>query len=117
MANSAEHRPANRWQPREHRTTSISLAQMTGDRTPGQGIIVRNVSAQGIGARAQQQPPAVGETVVVISDKLGEFSAVVKWVRGDRFGLHLVEPLKASDIDRLDSEWSEARPGFAVWSN
>ena len=117
MASPAQHGSATRWQDREYRTTNILLAEMKGERTPNQRIVIRNVSARGLGARAQQQPPALGESVIVISDKLGELGGVVKWVRGDRFGLHLAVPLKANEIDRLGSEWSEARPGFAVWSN
>ena len=118
MANVAQNEASmSGWPPRELRITSISVAQMRGAYTPSQRIVIRNLSAGGLGARAQIQPPGVGETVIITIERLGDLKAVVKWVRGDKFGLTLSSRLTAAELEQIYGDWSEVKPGFAMLSS
>ena len=57
--------------------------------TPEQRIVVRDISSQGIGARATGTPPAAGERVSLYLSQGRLLTGRVRWVRGDRFGVLL----------------------------
>jgi PilZ domain. len=76
-------------------------ATLRGPETGQQRIEIRNLSAKGLGARAQSKPPALGERVVITIDSLGEMKAMVKWVSRDLFGLHLFSSLSQAKLDAL----------------
>lgn len=76
-------------------------ATLCGAETPLQSIVIRGLSPNGLGARAQSKTPSLGETVVVNIDSMGELKAMVKWVSRDLFGLHLFSSLSRSQLETI----------------
>lgn len=89
-------------------------ATMHSHSCPKQPIYVRNVSSRGLGGRVKGVAPAEGEEVVI---ELSGKSMVgrVRWVRGDRFGIHLRDAIDGADFKAL-SVWpiSDGSPCFQV---
>jgi hypothetical protein len=85
---------------------------MHSERLAEQTIIVRNLSSRGIGARAKGTLPMEGEEVFLQFNGR-EIVGRVRWVLGDRFGIHLRDPI---DRDMLVSKESQPEtPGFHVF--
>ena len=100
---------------RDKRDSHILTATMHSARHEEQPILVRNISSRGLGARARGIVPAEGEEVRL---KLDGRSLVgrVRWVRGDRFGIHLRDLFDA-DIQPITHPWSrpaQSAPSFQV---
>lgn len=76
-------------------------ATLQGAHTPCQSIVIRDLSSNGLGARAQFRAPELGERVVVTIGSLGEMNAMVKWVSRDLFGLHFSRSLSRSQLETL----------------
>lgn len=83
------------------RLVGFRTATLRGDLTPLQSIVIRNLSCDGIGAKAESKTPVLGETVVIAIEALGEFKAMVKWVSRDLFGLHLISSFSSSQLDAI----------------
>jgi hypothetical protein len=94
------------------RLIGFRTATLRGDITPAQSIVIRNLSCDGIGAKAENKTPMLGETVVVTIEKLGEFKAMVKWVSRDLFGLHLISSLSSSQLEAIRDIWNSAVPNL-----
>ncbi len=92
------------------RQTRIFVAMMTGERTPEQEIVIRNVSSTGMGGQARECPPQQGEQVTVTMASLGPIVGVVAWVRGDRFGLQLSTPIEPSQLNFSGKDWTLVAP-------
>ncbi|MGE0776266.1 MAG: hypothetical protein AB7G25_09020 [Sphingomonadaceae bacterium] len=105
---------AHNWQPRDPRSTDIIIGRMRGAHTISQDIVIRNHSAHGLGARARDCPPGLGETVTVTIGPITERHAIVQWVRGDRFGLRFNLPLTHADREYLAGR-ADRRPGFELF--
>ncbi len=73
-------------------------AVLTSQRIPHREVIIRDASEFGLGGRGAMLVP--GEHLRIFADKIGDFDAVVKWARGDSFGLQVDRPV---DISLLDS--------------
>lgn len=76
---------------REKRNGHIIAATMHSERLPEQSILIRNLSHRGIGARTLGSPPIEGEEVTL------QLVGRVRWVRGNRFGIHLRDPIGQQD--------------------
>ena len=89
---------------------------MHSERLAEQPIIIRNLSPRGIGARAHGLPPLEGEEVFLKLDGR-ELVGRVRWVRGDRFGVHLRDPIDGA-VRMPASPWAPAKnpsAGFHVF--
>lgn len=94
------------------RLIGFRTAMLQGDVTPSQSIVIRNLSCDGIGAKAEGKTPMLGETVVVTIETLGEFNAMVKWVSRDLFGLHLISSLSSSQLEAIRDIWNSVLPSL-----
>lgn len=87
---------------------------MRSQRLPEQMIYIRNLSSRGIGGRTRGIAPLEGEEVFL---QLESRTLVgrVRWVRGDRFGIHLRDPIEG-EIRAASSPWprAEGSTGFQV---
>ena len=92
------------------RQSRIFVATMTGERTPEQEIVIRNVSGTGMGGQARGCPPQQGEQVTVTIGSLAPLVGVVAWVRGDRFGLQLSTPIEPSQLNFSGKDWTLVVP-------
>ena len=63
-------------------------------------IEIEDLSRHGIRATCDN-PPEVGDAIVISIDEFGEFEGVVRWVRQNHFGVHTVV---AINYDELPSE-------------
>lgn len=100
---------------RDKRSNHILTATLRSERLTEKTIIVRNLSSRGIGARARGLLPIEGEEVFLLLDNQ-ELVGRVRWVRGDKFGIYLRDPIDNPDESRI-SPWplrEEAKPGFQV---
>lgn len=61
-------------------------------------IVVRNISARGLGVNCKDKPPARGQAVVITLPGSPDLDGVVRWVRGSDFGVRLSD---AVDIEQL----------------
>lgn len=103
MATSVEVSPRDR----PHRTHMVMRATMSSGRIPPQQILIRNISASGIGARTRTTPPHVGERVIIAFEAIGSFQATIRWVIGNRFGMmfsHEIDP----HVFHFSSNWQHA---------
>lgn len=100
---------------REKRNGHILTATMRSERLPEQSILVRNLSHRGIGARTSGSPPIEGEEVMLQLDGRAMIGRV-RWVRGDRFGIHLRDPIGEEDrIVKTPWAWTDhSAPAFHV---
>lgn len=94
------------------RLIGFRTATLRGDITPPQSIVIRNLSCDGIGAKAESKTPVLGETVIVTIETLGEFKAMVKWVSRDLFGLHLISTLSSSQFETIRNMWNTIVPSL-----
>ena len=90
--------------PRENRTHMVMHAAMSSERLNPQEILVRNISASGIGARARGAPPHIGEQIVIAFDGIGRYQASVRWVSGNLFGAELTQRIDPS-VFHFSSDW------------
>ena len=66
-------------------------AVLSSQRIPHREVIIRDASEFGLGGRGAMLVP--GEHLRVFAEKIGDFEAVVKWARGDSFGLQVDRPV------------------------
>jgi hypothetical protein len=85
------------------RFTHQSRAVLSSQRIPHREVTIRDVSEYGLGGRGAMLVP--GEHLRVFVDKLGDFDAVVRWARGDSFGLKVDRPV---DVTLFDTPSDEA---------
>jgi len=71
---------------RRSRLVSGRLRLASGTVIP---IVVRNLSERGLGVTCKGGPPARGETVLVTLPGTPELEGVVRWSRGNAFGVEL----------------------------
>ena len=65
-----------------------------------QDIVIRNVTAEGIGASARGPAPVRGERVMVVLPGEQEVSGLVRWFGGHTFGMKLDHPLDLEALSR-----------------
>jgi hypothetical protein len=106
---------SHHWKQRDTRSDQLIIAKMRGTYTIPQDIIIRNFSSNGLGARARDCPPGLGETVTVAIGPITVKGATVQWVRGDRFGVRFHDPLSQPDHDFLNGRADRNRPGFDLF--
>lgn len=106
---------AGKLRERNKRDSHILTATMRSSRIVEQSILVRNISSRGLGARTSGVLPVEGEEVHL---ELNGQSLVghVRWVRGDRFGIHLRDPLDAQTQSVANRWWRKGQttPSFQV---
>lgn len=77
-------------QSRDPRTARLLTAQLMSPRLGTAKIVVRNISASGLGGKCDQILYK-GEEVAVLLANVGAIDATVVWVKGGAFGLHFDE--------------------------
>lgn len=77
-------------QPRDPRTSRLLTAQIMSPRLGSAKIVVRNISASGLGAKCDVLLYK-GEEVAVLLANVGAIDATVVWVKDRVFGLHFDE--------------------------
>lgn len=85
------------------RHAHICRAVLSSQRIPHREVTIRDASEYGLGGRGAMLVP--GEHLRVFVDKLGDFEAVVRWARGDSFGLQVDRPV---DTTLFESPAEEA---------
>jgi hypothetical protein len=80
---------------RETRHKRLLLGQMSSKRLPLHKIVIRNMSALGIGAITHSQPPFRGEAVTFSFADGITLTGVVRWVHHRNFGVLLDVPMAA----------------------
>ena len=113
-------------QSRDPRTARLLTAQLMSPRLGTAKIVVRNISASGLGGKCDQILYK-GEEVAVLLANVGAIDATVVWVKGGAFGLHFDERIdpalalapptervvKAYEVPAyFRPETSTYRPGF-----
>lgn len=84
-------------QTREPRTSRLLTAQIMSPRLGATKIVVRNISASGLGGKSDQIL-FKGEEVAVLLNNIGAIDATVIWTSGHCFGLQFhekIDPAKA----------------------
>jgi hypothetical protein len=92
---------------RPHRTHMVMRATISSERLPTEEILVRNISASGIGARARGTPPHIGEHVIIVFEAMGHYPATVRWANGNRFGVELAHAIDPA-VFHFSSDWHTA---------
>lgn len=77
-------------QVREPRTSRLLTAQIMSPRFGAARIVVRNISASGLGGKSEQLL-FKGEEVAVLLNNIGAVDAKVVWSRNGAFGLQFGE--------------------------
>lgn len=93
---------------REFRTGRFFAAMII---RPGKAPLkaaIRNVSAHGMGGRADPAPLA-GETVTISMGPLGEVTGHVRWSVGKQFGIQLDRAIDLEKFDFSGRSWAESR--------
>ena len=81
---------ADEQQSRDPRTARLLTAQLMSPRLGTAKIVVRNISASGLGGKCDQILYK-GEEVAVLLANVGAIDARVVWVKDRAFGLHFDE--------------------------
>lgn len=87
-------------------------AVLSSQRIPHREVIIRDASEFGLGGRGAMLVP--GEHLRVFAEKIGDFEAVVKWARGDSFGLQVDRPVDLTLLDAPGQEAGAADGRFAA---
>jgi len=87
-------------------------AVLSSQRIPHREVIIRDASEYGLGGRGAMLVP--GEHLRVFAEKIGDFDAVVKWARGDSFGLLVDRPVDLTLLDAPGQDAGAADTGFAA---
>jgi hypothetical protein len=87
-------------------------AVLSSQRIPHREVIIRDASEYGLGGRGAMLVP--GEHLRVFTDKIGDFDAVVKWARGDSFGLQVERPVDLALLNTNRQDAGATDAGFAA---
>lgn len=87
-------------------------AVLSSQRIPHREVIIRDASEFGLGGRGAMLVP--GEHLRVFAEKIGDFEAVVKWARGDSFGLQVDRPVDLTLLDASGQVAGAADGRFAA---
>ena len=85
-------------------------AVLSSQRIPHREVIIRDASEYGLGGRGAMLVP--GEHLRVFTDKIGDFDAVVKWARGDSFGLQVERPVDLALLNATAQDAGATDAGF-----
>lgn len=96
----------------EERSSRMFLAALRDAQGASVKITVRNLSRLGVGARASEAVPPLGETVFIELGPFGDVEGVVRWVSGNRFGVALTQPIDPEHFDFSGKDWSVANKQF-----
>ncbi len=87
-------------------------AVLSSQRIPHREVIIRDASEYGLGGRGAMLVP--GEHLRVFADRIGDFEAVVKWARGDSFGLQVDRPVDLALLDGSGQDMGTADADFSA---
>ena len=87
-------------------------AVLSSQRIPHREVIIRDASEFGLGGRGAMLVP--GEHLRVFAEKIGDFEAVVKWARGDSFGLQVDRPVDLTLLNASEQDAGAADGRFAA---
>ena len=80
-----------------------------------QDVVVRNLSARGIGASATGQPPPTGASVAMLLPDGTVHPGTVRWVKGRSFGVELDEDLAVEEVTLPPAPApAESQPGWKI---
>lgn len=94
---------------RSHR---MFLATIHNPRIGEHAIIVRNISAHGIGARVNQVHLSEGEAVSVRFEAVGDIEGIVRWAKGTTIGVELATDLDLAMFSFEGKSWDVANKQF-----
>lgn len=97
---------------REERTGKMFLARLHACGIQGQEIIIRNISVHGIGARSKGAMPQQDETVRIEMEVYGTVEGVVRWIKGNLFGVQLTSELNPELLNFAGKAWDVANKPF-----
>ena len=80
---------------RNARLLRATLRKADGTIVP---VMVRNLSERGLGLTCKDMPPLQGEVVTIALPGSSEMQGLVRWVRGDSFGMELSGPVDTTNI-------------------
>ena len=86
-------------------------AVLSSQRIPHREVTIRDASEYGLGGRGAMLVP--GEHLRVFVDKIGDFDAVVKWARGDSFGLQVDRPVDVDLLRQAENDMAAADLAFS----
>ncbi|RJT22578.1 hypothetical protein D5I55_12110 [Chakrabartia godavariana] len=86
-------------------------AVLSSQRIPHREVTIRDASDFGLGGRGAMLVP--GEHLRVFVDKIGDFDAVVKWARGDSFGLQVDRQVDIALLRQAEEDMAIADAAFA----
>lgn len=86
-------------------------AVLSSQRIPHREVTIRDASEYGLGGRGAMLVP--GEHLRVFVDKIGDFDAIVKWARGDSFGLQVDRPVDVDLLRQAEDEMAATDLAFS----
>lgn len=108
------------------RTRRMLSAPLRGSRFGERRVVVRDISATGLGGTTDQWL-RVGEQVAAVLPNLGEVGGTVVWTAGNRFGVNFDHAIDAERVtrpaaysqpfkvmDRFQPETSAKRPAIGL---
>lgn len=100
---------------REHRRARIVRATLVTDTGEERDVIIRNLSEFGLGGTCRSIAPVKGESVLVRLPGDVAVHGIVRWVKGQAFGVALDDKLAATDVEEaIHRKVSEPAPG-STW--
>ena len=112
MSPSSDDAPMGEQAEREERTGKMFLARLHSCDLAGQDIIIRNISAHGLGARSKGAIPHPNDAVRIEMEAYGSVEGVVRWVKGNLFGVELTSALNPELLNFSGKAWDVVNKPF-----
>lgn len=93
---------------REERGRRMLAGIMHSETGSEQRIIIKDISAHGIGARATGSPPSVEDRISIYLSQGRVLKGVVRWVSGNRFGVLLDGEIDPTSFQGSGGSWDVA---------
>lgn len=101
--------------PRQQRFHRLIRGELSSANGPTREIMVRNISASGLGGTSKGAPVARGEQVMIALPRIGAIAGTVCWSKGATFGVKLAGALDLEVLaDALRSKQGASSEGN-VW--
>lgn len=100
---------------REVRQRKLIRASFFSDRLTSQDMVIRNISARGIGAVTKGKAPLLGEKITVSLPVNYQAVGVVSWVKGDSFGMALDQEINLQVLTDFIASQNEKATVTTDW--
>jgi len=102
---------------RRPRTPRLVRAKMRPSAAEEQEVLIRNISGEGVGAKASAAAPPVGTQVEIALPSGHTVTGTVRWADGQSFGIETFSAVDASAVSAwLRSQQASTRPSWEVHS-